>query len=91
MLFSPDHSLTLPPTPNPPPNPDPDPVPDPTPNPKPNLDPHPHPHQVKMLFSATLTRNPSKLAPLQLYASQAFEPRTSRQTVAQAALCYSDA
>jgi hypothetical protein len=61
------------------PNPDPDPVPDPTPNPKPNLDPHPHPHQVKMLFSATLTRNPSKLAPLQLYASQAFEPRTSRQ------------
>jgi len=32
-----------------------------------------------MLFSATLTRNPSKLAPLQLYASQAFEPRTSRQ------------
>ena len=31
-----------------------------------------------MLFSATLTRNPSKLAPLQLYAAQGSNPRTSR-------------
>ena len=27
-----------------------------------------------MLFSATLTRNPSKLAPLQLYATQGSNP-----------------